>query len=230
MSSVKRVDFEVDFTDVACKSTLVQENPSNTADAEVSIIPEVSVAVPVGAGVKLEDRLRVALRVKGLALTTEEVKNNLPGNLLSLLPGGPLPPSHSSGGWAREREEDFPIGRWAMRTSPSDPGGLTHRMGGMVWWSCDPAEAPGIPPPDPNLKCYYHIVGPGASGSSHRGLLLSWLRESSGIMDDLQFPWSLPGPVCDMRLPAQTLPPPSHPSLHSLQASTRKHLLALLIM
>ena len=30
----------------------------NTADAELSIIPEVSVAVPVGAGVKLEDRLR----------------------------------------------------------------------------------------------------------------------------------------------------------------------------
>ena len=36
------------------------------------IIPGVRVAVPVGAGVKSEDRLRGTLRVKGLALTTEE--------------------------------------------------------------------------------------------------------------------------------------------------------------
>ena len=72
MSSVKRVDFEVDFMDDACKSTWMQENLLNTADAVVSIIPGVRVAVPVGAGVNLEDRLRGALRVKGLALTTEE--------------------------------------------------------------------------------------------------------------------------------------------------------------
>ena len=38
----------------------------------MSIIPGVRVAVPVGTGVKLEDRLRGALRVKGLAITTEE--------------------------------------------------------------------------------------------------------------------------------------------------------------
>ena len=51
----------------AYKSTGMQEKVPDTAETEVSIIPEVSVAVPVGAGVKLEDRLRGALRVKGLA-------------------------------------------------------------------------------------------------------------------------------------------------------------------
>ena len=64
--------FEVAFTDLACKSTWMQEDPLNAADAEVSNIPVVRVAVPVGAGVKLEDRLPGALRVKGLALRTEE--------------------------------------------------------------------------------------------------------------------------------------------------------------
>ena len=38
----------------------------------MSIIPKVRLAVPVGAGVKLEDWLRGALRVNGLAITTEE--------------------------------------------------------------------------------------------------------------------------------------------------------------
>ena len=69
------MDFEVNFTDLACKSTWMQENSSNTADAadaEVSIIRGVRVSVSVGPGVKLEDRLRGTLRVKGLELTTEE--------------------------------------------------------------------------------------------------------------------------------------------------------------
>ena len=70
VSSVKSVAFEVAFTDGACKSTWIQENPSNTADAEVSIIPGVRVAVPVGAGVKLEDRLRGRCGLNVIGLTT----------------------------------------------------------------------------------------------------------------------------------------------------------------
>ena len=50
----------------------MQEKITEAAETEVLIIPGVRVAVPVGAGVKLEDRLRGTLRVKGLALTTEE--------------------------------------------------------------------------------------------------------------------------------------------------------------
>jgi integron integrase len=50
----------------------MQEKAQDMAEIGVSIIPGVRLALPVGAGVKLEDRLRGVLRVKGLALTTEE--------------------------------------------------------------------------------------------------------------------------------------------------------------
>ena len=62
----------LDFPHVAWNFTGMQENTPSPAETEMSIIPGVRVAVPVGTGVKLEDRLRGALRVKGLAITTEE--------------------------------------------------------------------------------------------------------------------------------------------------------------
>ncbi len=43
-----------------------KKNDPNEAESEVSIIPRVRVAVPVGDGVKLEDQLRGTLRLKGL--------------------------------------------------------------------------------------------------------------------------------------------------------------------
>ena len=42
------------------------------AEMGMQVIPEVRVAVPGGKGVKLEDRLGGVLRVRGLAITTEE--------------------------------------------------------------------------------------------------------------------------------------------------------------
>ena len=62
----------LDFPHVAWNFTGMQENTPSPAETEMSIIPGVRVAVPVGTGVKLEDRLRGALRVKVLAITTEE--------------------------------------------------------------------------------------------------------------------------------------------------------------
>lgn len=50
----------------------MQGNIQNTAINGVRDNPAVRVAVPVGAGGKLEDRLRGTLRMKGLAITTEE--------------------------------------------------------------------------------------------------------------------------------------------------------------
>ena len=50
----------------------MKEKITDAEETEVSIIPGVRVSVPVGPGGKLEDRLRGTLRVKGLALTTEE--------------------------------------------------------------------------------------------------------------------------------------------------------------
>ena len=49
----------------------MQEKAPHTAETGMSIILRVRVAVPVGTGVKLEDRLG-ALRARALAVTTEE--------------------------------------------------------------------------------------------------------------------------------------------------------------
>ena len=66
------VKFRLEFSAYESKSTEMQEKIQDMAEMGMSVIPKVRVAVPVGTGVKLEDRLRGVLRVKGLAITTEE--------------------------------------------------------------------------------------------------------------------------------------------------------------
>lgn len=60
------------FLQCARKVTGVQENSRYAAEKRMRDIPGMKVSIPVGSGVKLEDRLRAAIRVKGYALTTEE--------------------------------------------------------------------------------------------------------------------------------------------------------------
>ena len=56
----------------ACKPAIMQDNSQDTEKYEVRDIPGVRVPVPVGAGAKLEDRLRGKVRALGYAITTEE--------------------------------------------------------------------------------------------------------------------------------------------------------------
>ncbi len=66
------MEIELEFVQTECKATMMQENKPNAAGGGLRDIPGVRVAVPVGSGAKLEDRLRGKVRQKGYAITTEE--------------------------------------------------------------------------------------------------------------------------------------------------------------
>ena len=66
------VRLELESAQIAEYPAWMQENTSDFGNRGMQDIPRVRVAVPVGGGVKLEDRLRGKVRQKGMAITTEE--------------------------------------------------------------------------------------------------------------------------------------------------------------